>query len=174
MCRAPRASHEPPSFPPSLPLARLLGLPPIRMRGLAPVPSGDPAVAAFGDADGRFPRKSGPRKSGPSESRHSEPTHSAPAPGPRCGSRLVHHNAPRFLRLSRDFNVTSDRRIRSKDNQEEGNPPRNEPTQEVMSLSLKIVSFDELAEGKTEIWIELDQQHYRLRRTRSDKLVLTK
>ena len=50
----------------------------------------------------------------------------------------------------------------------------NDHTRKMIAHSLKIISFEDLAEGNTEIWIELDHQYYRLRRTRSEKLVLTK
>ena len=38
----------------------------------------------------------------------------------------------------------------------------------------KTVRFNDLAACRDEIWIELDGKTYRLRRTRNDRLILTK
>jgi hemin uptake protein HemP len=70
--------------------------------------------------------------------------------------------------------VTTDSRNSSDRNRDEKQNAMIPRTQKLLGQSFKIISFDELAEGNTEIWIELDQQYYRLSRTRSGKLVLTK
>ncbi|MGB7346580.1 MAG: hemin uptake protein HemP [Pirellulaceae bacterium] len=49
----------------------------------------------------------------------------------------------------------------------------NEPTDAGPVLP-KIIKFNDLARCGDEVWIEFDQQIYRLRRTRQGKLILTK
>lgn len=60
------------------------------------------------------------------------------------------------------------------------NPDNGNPDQEPVPFTMdpkslpKIISFDSLARCGDEIWIENNGQIYRLRRTKQDKLILTK
>ena len=58
-----------------------------------------------------------------------------------------------------------------KDHQSETDQPSESPA---VPMLPKIIKFDTLARCGDEIWIEHNGQIYRLRKTRQDKLILTK
>lgn len=53
-------------------------------------------------------------------------------------------------------------------------PGDSQPEQRRVRGAPPIVPFETIALGREEVWIELDEQIYRLRRTRQGKLILTK